>query len=179
VLTLKDGNVLIAAISQRTLINKSSAIMIATIDFDDPIFLKLSKYAVDILRCLECEAGISHIEVIVDEMGNVFPIDIAFRGGGYWVADRIMTRTLGVNPTVAHVNDMCGIKQSVDIYNYNKKAITFEFPNFNCQIFEMELIDKGFKCLDVKKLTPIYSANDAIADGSRNQIKYWERENGS
>jgi len=92
------GIVEIFAISKRVLVGDTfSAQKITMITRKSPTFLTLKTWAELFFKTLSVKPTLFHCEVILSGE-TIFCIDLGFRGGGYWVSDYLVTRSLGTNP---------------------------------------------------------------------------------
>ena len=76
----------VLSISYRILKNYKSAIVIFSMGYDKKIFKYFDDKIAKILSKIKAKNGISHIEIIIDNLGNIYPIDINIRMGGAAIA---------------------------------------------------------------------------------------------
>lgn len=161
-------------ISERMMLGGCSAVGMKTIAYDDPLYSALEECAKSLLASIGYFQGPSHIEVKVFQ-GKIYPIDVGLRGGGYWVADRIVRDVLGINLSVLTAREMLGQSPDFSIKDKASRALIYLNESLKDPDFESEIKD-GFYLKDFLALEPIQYAGSNVADGSRTGIQYWEKK---
>jgi hypothetical protein len=164
----------IISISERHMNQSTSAIAIKTISSHHPMESKLREFALKLLAGLQFHEGPAHIEVIVCKNGYIYPIDIGFRTGGFWVGDKLATKIFGINPNILFINLINGNidkKQMIDRFsecillyprkNISSKKLINKFINLN----------KHF-LIDQITFDPL-STIDPNSDSARIGIEFW------
>ena len=83
----------------------TSALAIEEVYCDEDFKIKIQALVNQILNFVKFPKGITHLELIACK-GLLFPIDIAFRGGGYWVADVLLKRRISQNINIMLIKSL-------------------------------------------------------------------------
>lgn len=152
----------------RRILEGVSATRIQSIPYDSVAYQKLSEFSKKILTKLEYSLGPSHIEVRISKSGDIFPIDIGLRGGGFWVADRMVARTVGENLGLLQVRAMLCKEFVIENLNKSKKLLLYDADD------RAEIKKQGFQLIDRIEFKKNNDLNLIGTDSDRASSEYWE-----
>lgn len=164
--------VFIASISKRYMLDGVSAAAIESIEYDSKTFDQISKYIEKFIHSIRHTHGLLHVELIIDEKNKINIIDIGQRGGGYWVADKIASDSIGMNLNVCIFCLKHGIDINLNIVNKNIKLLVYEREYYDKKINTNE-----YYLLDSIELKPNTTDDCKNSDSNRKSIKYFHKKN--
>ena len=164
----------ILLVSKRHMGEGVSAIAIEEVNYKDNFKIKIQKLVNTILDTFNYKNGLTHLEMI-DRDGDFFPIDIAFRGGGYWVSDKLVRRRISTNINVLLVNSLLKFDTEINFSSLPKGVLVYPRDGYNSERIKQLMGD------DLNKVDHMYfNLSNNISDGSdisRHGIELWEKTN--
>jgi len=150
----------VLSISYRILKNYKSAIAIYSLGYDKKIFKYFNDKIIKILSKIEVKNGISHIEVIIDNFGNIYPIDINIRMGGAAMAAVFLPNILNLKT----------FKCDFETLENKKKVTNFIKPKQGIIIYESAKNDHIKKPLISFSKYGIYEKLDSPSNTTKYEL---------
>ena len=164
----------ILLVSKRHMGEGASAIAIEEININNNFEMKLQKLVNTILDIFDYKIGLTHLEIIEHD-GDFFPIDIAFRGGGYWVSDKLLRRRISKNINVLLVNALLNFDTEINFSSLPNAVLVYPRNSYNSQEIK-KLINGNLNKVDHMYFDPSNKISDD-SDSSRHGIELWEKLN--
>lgn len=164
--TLRRG-IEIICISRRYMEGFTSARRIENIDQNSETFKKISRFIIDFIQHASHKSGLLHIELIIDLEGSIHIIDIGERGGGYWVADKMVTHKLGMNLNLYYSLISRGLEPKNEMRSDDRLMLVYSYPGM-----PVRFDHKKFEILNQISLTSMPAPNGHINDACRDGIYF-------
>ena len=97
--------------------------------FRDDIIKKIEKSVTDAVSALGIDNAMTHTEVIVNEKGELIIVEVAARGGGFGIADKIIEYITGFDPITALIQLSIGEEVKIDVKKHNSAVLKFFAPD--------------------------------------------------
>lgn len=123
------GNHKIISLSLRILKSYKSALCIINLDINAKLQNNIKKKINQYYKKLKIINGISHLEIIIDKKGRIYPIDINFRMGGAGVSDFLIKETTLNDPFEIDFLTLRNNRQKKIIKRTNYGMIIYEYLN--------------------------------------------------
>ena len=163
----------ILLVTKRHMNSLASALAIEEVYCNEAFKNKIQALVNKILNFVKFYKGITHLELIVCK-GILFPIDIAFRGGGYWIADVLLKRRISQNINLMFIKSLLNEEFHYAISKVNKGVLIYPRKRYSSEKIRKSFIKEELKIIDQLKLTQNFEKEDN-SDGSRYAIELWEK----
>jgi len=125
------GNHTVLAISQKE--KPETKYRVATELFYPPTFTKdkidkIEKTVTNAVVALGIDNGMTHTEVIINESGDLMVVEVAARGGGFGISNKIIEFISGFDPITALILLSIGENIEVNVETHNSAILKFYAP---------------------------------------------------
>ncbi len=137
--------------------------------FSDDIIMKIKNAVNAAVKALRIENAMTHTEVIVNDEGELILVEVAARGGGFNISNKIVEYITGFDPIYALIKLSIGENITIDIKTQNSAILKFYAPNPGI----LEKVEGIEKLKEIKNTEVDFFINEGeiipplMTDGSR------------